>query len=271
MTIGVGLLTVVAPLARDLIGSSPSTASPSTTWRSVTARRRSPLPKRPASQGQPDTTAPAGPDALPVPAPPGAKTDGAKTDETLVRECLEARSPGASAAGEAPFRELVTRYEERAYWIAKGLVHHPEDAKDVAQEAFVRVFKSLDKFDPNLKFYTWFYQIVVNLAIDHLRRVKKRPKVSLDELGETGGEPAGPSEQPGESVERDEAKDRVARVLLELPEKYRSIIVLRDLEGFDGKEVATIAGATHATVRWRLHKARQMFKAAWEKIYGAHP
>ena len=271
MAVGLGLVTKVAPTARDL-----AHASPAALW------RRSPLPKRPASEER-SSPGKREPDASASGArtaggraddKPDAKADdrgGDKPDEALVRECLDSRTPDGALAAEAPFRELVARYEERAYWIAKGIVHQPEDARDVAQEAFVRVFRSLDKFDPSLKFYTWFYQIVVNLAIDHLRRTKKRPKVSLDELGDTGGEIAGPSVQPGEAVERDEAKSRVARVLLELPDKYRSIIVLRDLEGFDGKEVATIAGATHATVRWRLHKARQMFRAAWERIYGAQP
>ena len=198
--------------------------------------------------------------AEPTPAP------GSPTDEALIHACRTADAPGREAA----FRELVERYQERAYWISKGMVGNPDDARDVAQEAFVRVFKSLDRFDPKLKFYTWFYQIVVNLSIDHLRRGKKRAKVSLDEMAENGeGSVAGPSEPPAAALERGEVGARVARVLEELPEKYRAVMVLRDLEGYDGLEVASIEGASHATVRWRLHKARQMFREAWERIYGA--
>jgi RNA polymerase sigma-70 factor (ECF subfamily) len=249
VAVGLGLLTPWAPFSPGVSGRGP--AAPV-----AMGRARSPLPARPAdAHGR-----------KPVSPGPGESPLAARSDEDLVRECL-----AAGRDGEAPFRELVSRYEERAFWIAKGLVGQSEDARDVAQEAFVRVFRSLDKFDASLKFYTWFYQIVVNLAIDQLRRTKKRPKVSLDELGEAGDQVPGDSESPGEAVERDETRRRVARVLTELPAKYRSIIVLRDLEGFDGKEVASIAGATHATVRWRLHKARQMFRAAWERIYGAQP
>jgi RNA polymerase sigma-70 factor (ECF subfamily) len=204
------------------------------------------------------------------PSPNPAAASKTLSDEDLVRVCQE--GPRAGVAREDAFRELVERYQERAYWIAKGMVGNPDDARGVAQEAFVRVFKSVDKFDLKLRFYTWFYQIVVNLAIDHLRRSRKRTRLSLEDLAENGdGQIEGRPEAPGQAIERDELAKRVARVLDELPPKYRSVIVLRDLEGFDGKEVASMADATHATVRWRLHKARQMFREAWERIYGARP
>lgn len=204
-----------------------------------------------------------------VPASPPVA--GGETDEALVTICQGAR-PGSEEERERAFRLLVERYEDRAYWIAKGMIGHADDARDVAQDAFIRVFRSVDRFDPNLRFYTWFYQIVVNLSIDHLRRRKKRTRLSLEDLGENGeGQIEGRSVSPSAAVEHDELQRRVARVLAELPEKYRSVIVLRDLEGYDGKEVADMSDATHATVRWRLHKARQMFREAWERIYGARP
>ena len=195
------------------------------------------------------------------------------SDEELVKICQAAASAAApQTSREIAFRELVERYQDRAFWISKGMVGNADDARDVAQDAFIRVFKSVDRFDPKLKFYTWFYQIVVNLSIDHLRRSRKRTRLSIEDLGENGeGQIEGRSPQPGVAIEHDELQKRVARVLAELPEKYRSVIVLRDLEGFDGKEVADMSDATHATVRWRLHKARQMFREAWERIYGARP
>jgi RNA polymerase sigma-70 factor (ECF subfamily) len=198
-----------------------------------------------------------------------AKTPSAQSDEDLVRTC---QAPPSAPGRDAAFQELVERYQTRAFWIAKGMVGNAEDARDVAQDAFIRVFKSVERFDPKLKFYTWFYQIVVNLSIDHLRRSKKRTRLSIEDLGENGeGQIEGRSDAPNAAIERDELAGRVQRVLEELPEKYRAVIVLRDLEGFDGKEVAGIEDATHATVRWRLHKARQMFREAWERIYGARP
>jgi RNA polymerase sigma-70 factor, ECF subfamily len=133
-----------------------------------------------------------------------AKTPSVLSDEDLVRTC---QSTGAAGRDEA-FRELVERYQDRAFWIAKGMVRNPDDARDVAQDAFIRVFKSVERFDPKLKFYTWFYQIVVNLSIDHLRRSKKRTRLSIDDLGENGeGTIEGKSDAPDSASERDELAD----------------------------------------------------------------
>ncbi|MBI3725305.1 sigma-70 family RNA polymerase sigma factor [bacterium] len=256
------LRSPAAPTHRSPLPTSPS--SPSDLPLARSARRTGP--------GSLEGTfgkAERGESAEPLGLEPPAQ--GSRPDEDLVQLCQQA-STADSAERESAFRELVERYQERAYWIAKGMVGNADDARDVAQEAFVRVFRSVDRFDPKLKFYTWFYQIVVNLGIDHLRRSKKRTRLSIEDLGENGeGQIEGKSEAPHKAVERDETRRRVLRVLDELPAKYRSVIVLRDLEGFDGREVASIAGATHATVRWRLHKARQMFRAAWERVYGGQP
>lgn len=177
------------------------------------------------------------------------------------------------AGDEAAFRTLVERYQERAFWIARGMVGNDDDARDVTQEAFVRVFRSIAKFDTRLRFYTWFYQIVVNLSIDHLRRAKHRRRVSLDEIGDaaenvTSARIALEGDAGVRALEQEETRRRVERVLAELPPKYRAVIVLRDLQGHGGKDVAIVEGATHATVRWRLHRARKMFREAWERLYG---
>lgn len=261
MTVGLSVVAPVAPLSRSATrwrarSFVPKNSPPS-------PRDAGPAPRDPGAHSPSPPTETAGP-ATPEGAGP--------SDEALVRICQGDATAGLALSREDAFRLLVERYQERAFWISKGMVGNAEDARDVAQEAFLRVFRSVDRFDLKLKFYTWFYQIVVNLSIDHLRRSKKRSKVSIDELAEHGdGQVEAPHESPGTALERGEVAGRVQRVLDELPEKYRSVIVLRDLEGFDGKEVASIEGATHATVRWRLHKARQMFKDAWERIYGASP
>jgi RNA polymerase sigma-70 factor (ECF subfamily) len=179
------------------------------------------------------------------------------------------------AGDESAFRTLVERYQERAFWISRGMVGNDEDARDVTQEAFVRVFRSIGKFDTRLRFYTWFYQIVVNLSIDHLRRAKHRRRASLDEMGDaaenvTAARIALDGDAGVRALEQEETRMRVERVLAELPPKYRAVIVLRDLQGHGGKDVAAVEGATHATVRWRLHRARKMFRDAWERLYGRH-
>lgn len=184
-----------------------------------------------------------------------ARVSEAPSDEELVRRAL-------SGEQEA-FRGLVERYERRAFWVARGMLGNDEDARDVAQEAFIRVHRSLERFDTEQRFYTWLYQIVVNLCIDHLRKNAKRRGVSLDAVAESGHETSSSS-----SLEGSELKERVARVLDELPPKYKTVMVLSDLQGIGAKEIAKITGATHATVRWRHHRARKLFREVWERLYG---
>lgn len=161
------------------------------------------------------------------------------------------------------FRLLVERYQQRAFWVARRMLGNDEDARDAAQEAFVRVHRSLERFDTSMRFYTWLYQIVVNLCIDHLRKSAKRRAASLDVVGDVEGADAEPC-----SLEGAELKDRVALVLDQLPPKYKAVMVLSDLEGIGAKEIAEMTGTTHATVRWRHHRARKLFREAWERTYG---
>ena len=107
-------------------------------------------------------------------------------------------------------------------------------------------------------------QIVVNLCIDQLRKQVKRRGVSLDQVGDVPG--AGNNN--GGALESTELRQRVYRVLDELPPKYRTVMVLSDLEGIGAKDIAHMTGTTHATVRWRHHRARQLFREAWERIHG---
>jgi RNA polymerase sigma-70 factor (ECF subfamily) len=182
-------------------------------------------------------------------------TEGADDRELIAR---------AQKGDEAAFRELVERYKKRAYWVAYNVVGDEDDARDIAQEAFIRVFRSLASFDSRYKFFTWLYRIVTNLAVDALRRRGAQKRLSIEEVGELEAAEAAPHD----GLERAELRDRVAAVLRELPANYRAVIVLREIEGFSSKEIAGMVGSTHATVRWRLHRARSLFRAAWERLYG---
>lgn len=162
-------------------------------------------------------------------------------------------------ADESAFALLVQKYQERAIAIARHFVQHDEAARDVAQEAFLRVYRNLHRYDPQHRFYTWFYRIVVHLAIDGTRR---RGRVR-ELLRERAQDPPPAVEEPSAELEREDLRGQVGRVLAELPEKYRLLLLLRDLEGFTSKEIAEISGSNHATVRWRLHRARRMFRDEW--------
>lgn len=173
----------------------------------------------------------------------------------------------AQRGEEEAFRELVERYEKRAFFIAFGLLNREEEAWDVAQEAFLRVYRSLDRFDFARSFYTWFFRIVQNLAIDRLRKVAVQKSVPLDGLEER----LAAKRADDAPVESEETRALVRKVIDKLPPSFRAVLVLRDLEGLSCKEIAPVVGASHATVRWRLHRARKLFKEHWERMAKEHP
>ncbi len=169
----------------------------------------------------------------------------------------------ATAAGDRDaFRTLVERYERRAFFAAYHLLGDEEESRDVVQEAFVRVYRSMDRFDERRSFYTWFYRIVTNLAIDHLRHTKHSRRLASEQMTENvvGGS------TPSASAESDETRRFVRRVLDALPPKFKAVMVLRELHGLSCKEIATIVGSTHATIRWRMHRARILFREAWDRL-----
>lgn len=160
------------------------------------------------------------------------------------------------------FETLVKSYEQKVYWVAYGLVGNAEDARDISQDCFLRVYKAIDRFDLRYNFYTWLYRIVVNLSIDRLRKNGKRNAVSIEEF------PTDPSHQstPELALQNTEKGRKILEVLDQLPDKYRTMIVLRDIEEMGCEEIAKIIGCTSATTRWRLHRAREMFKERWARI-----
>jgi RNA polymerase sigma-70 factor (ECF subfamily) len=166
---------------------------------------------------------------------------------------------------EEAFRTLVERYQRRTYWIAYNMLGNYDLAADISQEAFLRVYKAINRFDLQRNFYTWLYQIVVNLCIDHMRKESGGRAARLDDVAEPPDVDARPADA---GVESQEVREAVHRVLAKLPHNYKTVLVLRDLQGMTCEEIAEVVGANNATVRWRLHIARKMFKDAWE---AAHP
>ncbi len=205
-----------------------------------------PLPRQfAAAQRQPV------PDVEMMPAAPPAET----TDAELVRAALD-------GDGDA-FDGLVGRYHRRAFWVAYHVVGRVEDARDVVQDAFVRLHRSLHRYDFGRSFYTWFYRIVMNLAIDALRKRRGYPSGGIDDYVDRLPTP---HEGASEIAERGELRAVVWAALDRLDAKFKSVLVLRDIHGLSCREIAPILGVTHATVRWRLHRGRQMFRQCWERM-----
>ena len=167
------------------------------------------------------------------------------------------------------FEELVNRYRERLFWVAYNMVGNREEARDISQETFVRVFKAIDKYNPKYKFYTWAYQIATNISIDHLRRRGLAKMVSFEALSSESYKVDFPSDDPpvGDNLERRELLDRIRTILDKLPVKYKKVLVLRDLEGLHCRDIAKVMKCSYPTLRWRLFQARKLFKEAWEREF----
>jgi len=195
--------------------------------------------------------------------PPAASTgDPASAtrerDHGLVRRAQEGE--------EAAFAELVSLYEKRAFRVARNMVPGDEDARDLVQEAFLRVFRNLDRFDYKHAFSTWLYRIVSNLSIDHLRRRRRTQSTSSVDEDEAGLDLVdADAPAPSAALESSETQDEVRACLENLAPHFQSVLVLRELEGLPCTEIAEIVGATHVTVRWRLHRGRKLFQEEWER------
>ncbi len=163
------------------------------------------------------------------------------------------------------FGELVLRYERRLIRVIMRFVPDHEMARDLAQETFLRVYEKLDQFDSSRRFGPWLFRIGVNLTLDFLRKRKRRGRIGL--FSERSSEM---TFDPGEADPRQkiDLSQEVHAVLQQVPEKYRTVLTLRDLEGFTTFEIAAILDRKEATIRWRLAEARKRFAALWEKRHG---
>jgi len=163
------------------------------------------------------------------------------------------------------FAVLVQRYERKLIRVLTRLVREPEQARDLAQETFWRVYTRLDQFDTGRRFGPWLFRIGVNLGLDWLRHSKSEPSLafSIDRTGRNGQLKLDLSD-PDPRTQAELAQE-VQFILAQMPVSYRTILVLRDLEGFSSSEVAAIVGRRDATIRWKLAKAREKFREIWQR------
>jgi RNA polymerase sigma-70 factor, ECF subfamily len=166
-------------------------------------------------------------------------------------QLIEATLRGETSA----FGELVRKYQDRLYNTLVHLTGSPEDAGDLAQEAFVQAFVKLDTFRRSSTFFTWLYRIALNKTASSYRR--KKPIGSLDCAREaTGREPVATNPGPHEQLESEERREQVRRALGRLGEEHRTILVLREIEGCDYETIADVLDVPLGTVRSRLYRAR---------------
>jgi len=203
-----------------------------------------------------------------VPRPPRGASESRPT-RPPVAEIPDADCVRRALAGEErAFAQLLERYRSRVYGLALRMVQRPEDAADIAQEAFVRAFQALDSFDPSKSFGAWIARIAANLCIDHYRRRRLR-LVSLDapidaESSERSRELPDPAMLPDEVVSRAESASRMDGLIQGLPPRYRVVILLRYKEDLAYEEIAEILRLPLGTVKARLHRAHHILKRRLE-------
>jgi len=163
------------------------------------------------------------------------------------------------------FKTLVERYQKKVFSVALGMLKDREEARDVSQEAFVKVYKYLDHFKGDASFYTWLYRITVNICIDVMRRkgASKGDQVEFDEtiqldtseanLGALGSKLG---TNPQKAMLRKELAEKIEAALKEVPEKHRAILLLRELEGMSYEDLARTLEIPKGTVMSRLFHAR---------------
>ncbi len=184
---------------------------------------------------------------------------GVETDESLMAKFQQ----GDVRAFEA----LVLRYQNRAVSVAFQYVHNLEESKDVVQDAFVKVYQAGHSFRTGEKFAPWFFRILVNQCVNLYRRKKVVRFVSIfqNENDPTRGSLADSLSDTGEAEEKNDQRTLVRGAIAQLPEKFRSIVILRDIEGFSEEETGKILGIPQGTVKSRLFHARKKLKKILER------
>lgn len=155
------------------------------------------------------------------------------------------------------FEVFVNRYMKNAYFIALGLVGNREDAMDLSQEAFIRAYRNIKHLKPDRRFFPWFYQILKNLCISHLRKRRYRQTSSLD--GENCPEVAATTDyfSPEVVAGRNELKDKVWQAIGKLDDKHREVIILRHFQNMSYEQIAEALYCNKGTVTSRLYYARK--------------
>jgi RNA polymerase sigma-70 factor (ECF subfamily) len=181
-------------------------------------------------------------------------------EKQLIRECLAGRTEA--------FGELVIRYQDRLYNALTGIMGSPEDARDVAQDAFVQAFQKLKTFRGQSAFYSWLFRIALNAAASQKRRTRRK-SASIDATrDQSANDPPDrrPDAAPSHALEANERRAAVQSALAQLPAEFRVPLVLKEIDGLKYHEIAVIVGCPVGTVRSRIHRARSELRQRLELL-----
>ena len=187
---------------------------------------------------------------------------------TLEANTLDVR---VASTNHNEFENLVSRTKRQAYNMAYRMTGNRDDAEDLTQEAYLRAYRSFDKYDRALPFENWFFRILSNLFVDRLRRKPKQTPLSLNQsLTNADGEDDFTLEVPDEESNpenqfmKDILDERLQNALTAMPKDFRTAVMLCDVEGLSYEEIAKAMGTSIGTVRSRIHRGRLMLRKRME-------
>lgn len=214
--------------------------------------------------GPPNPCDPSCPLTKPIAAPHVlAMGDTSRSEQTALVRALQ-------AGDERAFEQLVREHMARMLQVARRLLRNEEDAREAVQDAFVSAYRSIGSFSAEARLSTWLHRITVNAALMKIRSRSRRPEVSIEELLprflEDGHieRPSGQWPSPASDLERKDRQEFVRDAIDRLPENYRNVILLRDIEELTTAEAAESLGLTENAVKVRLHRARQALMSLLE-------
>jgi RNA polymerase sigma-70 factor (ECF subfamily) len=208
--------------------------------------------------------------ATEAPPTPAAETAAADSDMALVER---ARNKDFAA-----FEELMSRYEDKVFRLAFRFVRNESEAKEILQDTFLAIWRKLDTFKGDSQFSSWVYRVAANAALMRLRSQRRHPEVSTEELPagfldqQQYGQILSPGEnwarRPDDQLQSDELRRHIQSAVDGLPEIYRTVFLVRDVEGLSTEETAELLGISIPTVKTRLHRARMALREAITGYFG---
>ncbi|WCK54804.1 RNA polymerase sigma factor SigW [Aneurinibacillus sp. Ricciae_BoGa-3] len=162
------------------------------------------------------------------------------------------------------FAELVDLYKDRVYRIAYRMLGNKQEAEDVAQETFLKVYANIQSYDPNYKFSTWIYRIASNLCIDQIRKRKQTFSLDAEVTGSDGldwhDRLPDANQGPEETVITDELQEEVQSAIMKLSPNYRAIMILRYIEDLSLQEISEAISLPISTIKTRIHRGREALR-----------
>ena len=183
----------------------------------------------------------------------------------------EALCERVAGRDEAAFDLLVERYQQRAFRLAWSILRDAEEARDVSQEAFMRLYQTAGSFAGRARFSTWFYRILVNLCLDHRRKQRWWRQVFAREERADGieaswlDEQAAPATDPADALDQEQALAHVWAAAAELSPQQRAVLVLQVQDDLSMKDIAAVLGCSEATARVHLHRALSALRRTLRK------